>query len=89
MEAMTHQISHDDMNAEQIQKKEIEIIKTLHYDLTSPTIYNIIEMIIGIIISKHQEKFTKQNWILLKEIYDRSIYIALMACLDYDTMQHK
>ena len=84
LQTVHERIAHKKLSAEQIKSKELEILETLDFNVTGPTVYDYLILLLHMIGLKNQ--LSAEKFIIFEKIVG---YIAKLVIFEYDIISNK
>lgn len=89
MHMVIESISHNEFDAEAIKLKENDMLKTLDFCLTFPTVLDFIDQFIAEFIGANHTDMDASKWDLMNKFRELCIFLAMMMSHLYEGLRFK
>jgi cyclin B len=89
MDIVIEKIAHNSFEGKDIKGKEDEILKTINYNLTFPTVLDYIDQFIAEFIGTNHSHMDAAEWKFMKKLRDFCIFVAMMVSHDYAGLRYR
>ncbi len=89
MKIVYEKIAHQAFAIESIKAKEREIMRTLRFDVTFPTVYNFVEHFVEMFAYSQKEKLMDKHWNTLGQLSRVCLYYGKLALYEYNLLEYR
>jgi cyclin B len=88
MNIVQDKIAHAAFSHESIKCKERDVMKTIQFHMTFPTVLTILENLIETLAFSQRKTFKEDHWVTLEKIKNACIYYGKMIQYNYTMQQY-